>query len=173
MEQGVWILNRMTAEVAARALHRCCASSAWSAALVADRPYRSIDHLHEVARDAWWSLGENDWLEAFAAHPKISDRGAPTTTGDAKWSEDEQSGTRDAPAEIKTRFARANASYEAKFGFIFIICATGKDASEMLEALEDRLSNTQSTEIRIAAEQQMYITEIRLNKLLSELETNG
>ncbi len=114
-----------------------------------------------AAEEAWWSLVESDWLEAFSKHPKIGDR-KPI----GKWSAEEQRGMDQATSETAGSMENLNRAYEAKFGWIFIICATGRSAEEMLSQLEQRLANDPAAEIRIAAGEQAKITRLRLQKLI-------
>jgi 2-oxo-4-hydroxy-4-carboxy-5-ureidoimidazoline decarboxylase len=137
----------------------CCGASAWAKAMFERQPFADI---HAEADDVWWSLTEEDWLEAFSAHPKIGQRSA------VKWTATEQSGMSQADAETANEMARLNADYEDKFGFIFIICASGKSGGEMLKALQTRITNTRDEEIRIAAGEQARITHLRLDKLAEE-----
>ncbi|HSK73930.1 MAG TPA: 2-oxo-4-hydroxy-4-carboxy-5-ureidoimidazoline decarboxylase, partial [Pyrinomonadaceae bacterium] len=124
--------------------------------------------LLEKAEQVWLGLEHKDWLEAFAAHPKIGERkAAPKQPAkSAEWSQDEQSGTQSAARSALEELAEANRLYEERFGFIFIVCATGKSAEEMLEICRERLNNETEAEIHIAAGEQRKITEIRLKKLL-------
>ncbi len=137
----------------------CCGSARWVEAMLARRPFGSMTALVESADAIWHGLSEADWLEAFSHHPKIGDRSAG---GIAKR---EQSGVALAPEETFRELADANQAYKARFGYIFIICATGKSAGSMLDALRQRLGNDARTEIRIAAEEQLKITELRLRGL--------
>jgi 2-oxo-4-hydroxy-4-carboxy-5-ureidoimidazoline decarboxylase len=135
--------------------------------MLARRPFRTLEGLLTAARDVWFGLDRSDWLEAFSHHPKIGDRDAlrqrfATTR---HLSVKEQAGVDRASEEILDGLARANEKYEAKFGFIFIVCATGRSADEMLAMLHDRLKNDAVAEIWIAAEEQAKITELRLSKL--------
>ena len=125
------------------------------------------ERLVTAAREAWADLTHTDWLEAFSHHPKIGDRAslARRFAATAHLSAQEQSGVDDASAEVLDELAAANRTYEAKFGYIFIVCATGKSAAEMLDLLRARLPNDTGTEIRIAAEEQAKITELRLRRL--------
>ena len=140
-------------------LAECCGSARWVEAMLARRPFGSMTVLLEAADSIWRGLQEADWLEAFRHHPKIGDRSAQ---GIAK---QEQSGASSAPEEIIRELADANQEYEARFGYIFIICATGKAAESMLDALRTRLRNDAQTEIRIAAGEQLKITQLRLTRL--------
>ena len=126
----------------------------------------------DVGDAVWVALDAPDWYEAFAAHPRI---GEPRDTpGEARaWEAHEQSGTRAADSDVRRRLAEGNRRYEAQFGYIFIVCATGKTASELLEILQSRLRNDPHEELRVAAEEQRQITRLRLGKLLEEEETGG
>jgi 2-oxo-4-hydroxy-4-carboxy-5-ureidoimidazoline decarboxylase len=114
------------------------------------------------AGDAIWrSLASVDRLEAFAAHPKIGERARGPS-----WSDREQSGMHAAADDVRSRLAAGNADYESRFGYIFIVCATGKTAGEMLAALEARLPNDPAVELEVASEEQRKITGLRLAKLM-------
>ena len=153
-------LNALDDATAARELRRCCGSTRWVQQMTAARPFATEAALIDRADGIWWSLDAQDWREAFSAHPKI---GGPTTT---RWSAQEQSGMDGAAAAISDRLERGNREYEARFGYIFIICATGKSAAEMLEALERRLGNAPDRELGIAAAEQCAITRLRLARLM-------
>ena len=129
-----------------------------------------LEDLYRTAESIWFSLSSVDHLEAFASHPKIGSKtAAPKQKArSAKWSSGEQSGMVAAADDVKNELAEANRLYLEKFGFIFIVCATGKSADEMLAICRARLGNSAATELQIAAEEQRKITEIRLNKLLEK-----
>lgn len=129
------------------------------------RPFGSDAALKAAAREQWFLLGENDWLEAFSHHPKIGDRSSLAARFPATHdlSAREQSAVAVASARVIEQLAHANEEYFAKFGFIFIVCATGKSAIEMLQLMRDRLDNDRATELRIAAEEQAKITALRLS----------
>ncbi len=162
-------LNSLPAEDARREFLKCCGSTAWAEEMIEQRPFPSVETLKTTSDEVWSSLEEKDWLEAFHSHPKIGEKkaAAPTATEAQMWSEQEQSGTRDAATETMAELARLNREYEEKFGFIFIVCATGKTSGEMLALLRERLGNTSEQELRIAAAEQAKITELRFNKLLN------
>jgi allantoicase len=168
---GLAALNAMSADDARKQLIACCGSSKWADAMTAARPLEDAAALHRIAERTWWSLGEADHREAFAAHPKIGARKPPvdetTTTG--KWSRDEQRSAGGARAALLDELATANAAYEAKHGFIFIVCATGRSADGMLADLRARMERSPADELRTAAEEQAKITRLRLAKLLGEL----
>ncbi len=149
---------------------KCCGSRSWARALTAARPFVSAADLTAKADSIWWSLGEQDWLEAFRAHPKIGEQKAAAAQSEQarSWSEREQSGVQDAATETKAALAAGNREYEERFGFIFIVCAAGKDSEEVLGALNERLRNDRGTELRGAAEEQRKITRLRLEKLINQ-----
>jgi 2-oxo-4-hydroxy-4-carboxy-5-ureidoimidazoline decarboxylase len=163
----VW-LDSLTTEAAREALTRCCGSRRWVAAMLDRRPFGSASALAADARAAWSALGRNDLLEAFSHHPRI---GANLAEQDTKfeatrgWSQGEQSGVAGADERTMLELQAANQAYLERFGFIFIICASGKSAQGMLAALEGRLANHPDVELSIAAAEQAKITEIRLEKL--------
>ena len=161
------VVNTCPGAEAHAVFRRCCGSTRWADAMTALRPFDSDAALFDAARRVWWSLSRIDWLEAFAAHPKIGDlnalRARFATT--AAWSAGEQAGVTDAGEEVLRQLALGNCRYEERFGFIFIICATGKTAGEMLEHLEQRLSNEPDAEIALAAAEQAKITRLRLEKI--------
>ena len=134
------------------------------------RPFASANDLMAKADSVWWSLRDEDWLEAFRAHPKIGEQKAAAVQSEQarSWSAQEQSGVQDAATETKAALAAGNHEYEARFGFIFIVCATGKSSAEMLTILNGRLQNDPGTELRVAAEEQRKITRLRLEKLLTQ-----
>ncbi len=161
-------LGRLDDAALRLALTKCCASRRWVSGMVAARPFLDEQHAIEAASNIWWHLDREDWLEAFAAHPKIGDldslraKFADTRT----WAGGEQSGVKGASQATIERLARSNREYEIKFGYIFIVCASGKTADEMLAILESRLPNNPEIELRIAAAEQWKITELRLRKLV-------
>lgn len=147
------------------ALQRACGSTRWVARMLDRRPFVSQADLLQAARDEWFALGEADWLEAFSHHPRIGDRASLAARFPATHdlSTKEQSAVASAHADVIDALAAGNDAYFERFGFIFIVCATGKSAEEMLQLLRERLPNDRATEIRIAAEEQAKITEIRLS----------
>ena len=163
-------LNRLPAEEARVELERCCGASAWVAAMCAHRPFRGREELMAEAARTWSGLGPADWREAFAHHPRIGDIDSlrqrfQTTAG---WAAEEQRGAAAASEATLAALARGNQAYEEKFGCVFIVCATGKSAEEMLGLLEARLRNDREVELRTAAEEQMKITRLRIEKLLGD-----
>ena len=162
-------LNSLSDEQAASELKSCCGSTRWAAEVGSRRPYDSLKQLLDTAEQVWWQLTSDDWLEAFRSHPKI---GQKTVEGSAsvrskEWSRGEQAGMDTASEESESALARLNEEYESRFGYIFIVCATGKSSEEMLAILRERLQNGPDEELRIAAGEQAKITEIRLKKLIA------
>lgn len=137
--------------------------------MIETRPFKTFEALLTSANEIWWSLDPNDWLEAFRSHPKIGEKKAaePVSTQSSQWSGQEQSGVTTASQETVDSLSTLNRAYEEKFGFIFIICATGKTSGEMLSALRERLEHEAVDELPIAAAEQSKITALRLNKLLT------
>ncbi len=146
----------------------CCGSRRWAQKMAEARPFADGVALLNQAEQIRHNLETEDWLEAFAAHPKIGAKKAVPhqSAQSAEWSQGEQSGTNTAADSMLAELEESNRLYEKKFGFIFIVCATGKSAEEMLEICRQRLNNDAAMEIRIAADEQRKITEIRLKKLL-------
>ncbi|MCK6593341.1 MAG: 2-oxo-4-hydroxy-4-carboxy-5-ureidoimidazoline decarboxylase, partial [Polyangiaceae bacterium] len=172
MTLGLKRLNTLLGDDAEAELRACCHSEEWVRRMVERRPFRRPADLFEAADEVWRTLRPEDWLEAFRAHPRIGDRPSDKeitrdTGSFKKWSSEEQSGVQGAGQPVLAELAHMNHRYEAKFGFVFLICATGKSADEMLASVKERMSNDPAAELCIAAEQQRQITRIRLEKLLS------
>jgi len=165
---GIAALNALSGTDAAAAFKRCCGATKWAAAMTTARPFEDLDALLRIGERTWWSLGTDDHLEAFAAHPKIGEAKTPAS-GDAKWSSAEQAGAAGANAAVLESLAEVNRAYEAQLGFIFIVCASGRSAEAMLADLRTRLANSREVELRTAAEEQAKITRLRLIKLVEEL----
>jgi len=161
--------NRLDDDAAAFAVFPCCGSSQWAARLAAERPFHQPEEMLEASDRVWLQLDEKDWEQAFATHPRIGEKTAPVsaTERSSAWSGQEQSQVAQADAEILDSLRNGNASYEAKFGRTYIVCATGKSAEEMLAILQRRLNHDPMRELMEAAEQQRQITQIRLKKWLS------
>ena len=163
-------LDALAPEAARAAFLRCCGARRWAEAMERGRPYADEASVRGAAERAFAALTREDWLEAFSHHPRIGDRGAlaarfPATAG---WSASEQGGVQGAGEDVLDALLRGNQEYAARFGHIFIVCATGKSALEMLELLRARLPNEPAAELEIAAAEQRKITAIRLGKLLAE-----
>jgi len=167
MHDLAW-LNELAPEDARNELLKCCGAKRWAETVERQRPYASLEQLIAKANEIWWSLDEADWLEAFRSHPKIGERKATNAVPaqSQQWSAQEQQGVQNAAQETIEKLAKLNVDYEEKFGFIFIVCATGKSSNEILALLQQRLPNDAATELQIAAAEQAKITELRLRKLL-------
>lgn len=162
-------LNSLPINGAIRELTKCCGSRRWAEQLATQRPFEQLEDLIARANDVWWSLEGDDWLEAFRAHPRIGEKKAENA-GSAQaqqWSSEEQAGVKDSAQDTIAKLGVLNREYEAKFGYIFIVCASGKSTDEMLALLESRLVNDPSKELPVAATEQAKITELRLKKLLA------
>ena len=161
-------LNSLTNSEANEQFELCCGAANWVKKMNQNRPFQNKDDLYQKSESIWFSLSSKDWLEAFIHHPKIGDIDSLRKKfhNTKSISENEQSGVNDA-AEITLKdLAESNQLYEDKFGFIFIVCATGKSADEMLAMIKIRLNNNVNAEMQNAAKEQNKITQLRLEKLL-------
>ena len=161
-------LNSLSADEAAQELLKTCGSKRWAREMADARPYSTLETLLATANDVWCSLDQSDWHEAFRSHPKIGEKKAAgkVSAQSQQWSGQEQSGVANASQETVSTLASLNHEYEQKFGYIFIICATGKTSDEMLSALRERLQHDPETELPVAGAEQSKITELRLRKML-------
>ena len=162
-------LNNLPEAAAIDAFTKCCGAHRWANKMAHARPFKDDAALYAMADEIWEQLGQEDWLEAFTHHPKIGDMDSLRAkfANTKEWASGEQSGTASASEETLQGLADGNRDYEARFGHIFIVCATGKSADEMLGLLRARLGNDPAHEIRVAAAEQAKITRIRLEKLLA------
>ncbi|HED13397.1 MAG TPA: 2-oxo-4-hydroxy-4-carboxy-5-ureidoimidazoline decarboxylase [Gammaproteobacteria bacterium] len=160
--------NALTLTAATEQLRLCCAAERWIDCVCRGRPYTDTESLLQRAQQHWQALGETDTLQAFAGHPKIGDVGSLRKRYAASEAlvTREQAGMNTASGRIIQALSEGNLAYEQKFGFIFIVCASGKSAAQMLELLQTRLGNTRASELNIAAAEQMKITELRLLNML-------
>ncbi len=172
--------NALPVAQAEESLLDCCGSTRWASRISERRPFAGLNILCEAADSIWHDLEPADWLEAFGRHPQIGEKaatgseasrrwaeGATGSEASRRWAEGEQACARTATETVKAKLARGNHAYREKFGYIFIVCAAGKSAEEMLALLEQRLQNDSAHELNIAAEQQRLITRLRLEKLLT------
>jgi OHCU decarboxylase len=159
--------NHAPGDAAAAQILPCCGSKRWAHEMAARRPFKDEAALMAASDETWRGLNEADWIEAFNSHPRIGESKTQggTQSSDA-WSRQEQEKVTEAGDAVKIALADGNGAYEEKFGRIFIICATGKSAPEVLEILQRRLRNDAATELYEAAEQQRQITQLRLRKWL-------
>jgi OHCU decarboxylase len=165
VSSGLERLNALPPEAAEESLLSCCGSREWARRVAARRPFRRPEELEEAADRIWRSLSEEDWREAFGAHPRIGES-APNSNRSGDWARQEQAGTETASRDTLAQLAEVNREYENRFGHVFIVCATGKSAAEMLAQALARLHNDARTELVIAAEEQRRIMRLRLAKLL-------
>ncbi len=161
-------LNTISQPQLREELLKCCGSSTWVKMMMAYFPADDLVELLEDAEEMWYACSKEDWKEAFTHHPKIGDVESLTKkfASTAGWASGEQSGVNVAAKETIEALAEGNRLYEEKFGYIFIVCATGKSAEEMLGLLTSRLKNSPNEEIQVAADEQNMITKLRLEKLL-------
>ena len=169
LERAVGVLDGLPEGETRSHLLACCGCRRWADDLVASRPFASVEALVDRAVDLWRSLERDEILEAFAAHPDIGDRSVKPSAGRQGWSAQEQSGAAASDDQVQEGLALANRAYAERFGYRFIVCATGKSGREMLEILERRLANDPATELPVAAAEQEAILRLRLAKLLEEL----
>ncbi|MGH7131764.1 MAG: 2-oxo-4-hydroxy-4-carboxy-5-ureidoimidazoline decarboxylase [Phycisphaerales bacterium] len=169
MPGGLGRLNRITRDEAAAVLQTVCGSRRWLDRMLARRAFAGETELFNAAESEWFGLAREDWIEAFSHHPRIGERDlaqakfAPTEQQSSR----EQSGMAGASDAERAEFAAKNAEYERKFGHVFLICATGKSAAEMLASLRSRLGNDAETELRNAAAEQAKIMRLRLERWLA------
>lgn len=170
-EAGLARFNALPAGEARAALLRCCGSARWTEMMSAGRPYANDDALLAAADRTWTELEPGDWREAFAHHPRIGDRAALEARFAATraWSAGEQGEVATAGTDVLDALAEGNRAYEARFGHVFLVCATGRTADEMLALLRERLTNPAEVELRVAAAEQAKIMRLRLAKLLQEV----
>jgi len=162
-------LNQLDKPTLALTLGKCCGATAWIEDMCQIFPVSDEQILFTKAHDIWYNLAENDWLEAFTHHPKIGDINSlkEKFASTSAWASGEQGSVKQASQQVLEALAEGNRAYEEKFGYIFIVCATGKSADEMLALLQARLPNQPEDEIKIAMGEQAKITQIRLEKLLA------
>jgi OHCU decarboxylase len=161
--------NEAEAQAALDAMLACCGARRWATGMVALRPIANIVDLSVAADRIWSTMKEADWMEAFACHPRIGGRrAAHASKRSAAWSQQEQSSANNAGERVLAELEEGNLLYEQRFGFTYIVCATGKSAEEMLAILNRRLASDRAAELIEAAEQQRQITQIRLGKWLVE-----
>jgi allantoicase len=167
--KGLDRINRLPVEKVRKALLDCCGSITWAEQMISQRPFAGRSDLFETAERIWAQLDPKEWLRAIRHHPAIgSKRGNSKQSGTArKWSAGEQSVAQASSAETLAVLNAANQAYHATFGYVFLICATGKSGDEILQSLRQRLPNDPDTELRVAAEEMRKIIRLRMEKLLN------
>ncbi|MGH7149910.1 MAG: 2-oxo-4-hydroxy-4-carboxy-5-ureidoimidazoline decarboxylase [Planctomycetota bacterium] len=170
MSGGLDRLNALGRDEARDLLRGCCGSRRWAEAMEARRPFKDAASLHGAAEEVASGLSGEDWLEAFAGHPRIGDRARLRERfgRSGEWSRREQAGLEAASGELLEAIAEGHRLYEERFGHIFLVRAAGKDASQILALLRERLGNSPEVELRVAADEQRSITRLRLEALLQE-----
>jgi OHCU decarboxylase len=170
-------LNALPPHAVEPLLAACCGAPGWVKGMLARRPFASREALLEASDKACAKLSHDQWLAAFAHHPRIGEQHAAASVSDTaqRWSEGEQGDAMGAggDAALQEQLREAQRRYEMRFGYIFIICASGRSASEIMGELEARLHNDHHTELRTAAEEQRRITRLRLDKLVGPDEESG
>ena len=166
--KGIERFNQLSAAQARKALFDCCGSKKWVEQMIAQRPFLSAANLLDASDRMWSLLGRREWLAAFRHHPGIGERRAKGRQSETarRWSAGEQSAAQKASADMLATLAAANRAYHAKFGHVFLICASGKSSEEILRNLQERMSNEPELELRNAAKEQRKITRLRLEKFL-------
>lgn len=165
---GLAGLNSLSQGEAREAFLRCCGSKRWVDGMLLKRPFKDEAALLAVADEVWQGLSKQDFLEAFSHHPRIGGKDAlrEKFAATRSWAQSEQAGAAQAAEDVLDSLTGANAQYEKRFGYIFIVCATGKTAEQMLDLLRARLSNGPEIELAMAAGEQAKITALRLKKLI-------
>jgi OHCU decarboxylase len=168
-------LNALPPHAVEPLLAACCGAPGWVRGMLARRPFASRDALLEASDAVCAKLSSDQWLAAFAHHPRIGEQHAATAVSETaqRWSEGEQSDATRGDDSLQDRLREAQRQYEMRFGYIFIICASGRSAPEIMGELEARLNNDHHTELRTAAEEQRRITRLRLEKLVGSHEESG
>lgn len=168
-------LDRMPAEQAGALLHECAGTARWTAGMLARRPFGSFARSCAIADEVWATLGPDDWRAAFAHHPRIGESGGTERQGvrGREWSAHEQAGVAGSASEVRAALADANREYERRFGHIYIVCAAGKSAEELLAIARARLSNDPERELEVAAEELRRIMRLRLARLLAHEAGEG
>ncbi|OZG70278.1 OHCU decarboxylase [Hahella sp. CCB-MM4] len=175
MNEGLERFNQLDEAEAVAMMETCCTAMRWCREIASRRPYSSLEQMLKAADEIWGTMEQDDVLEAFSGHPKIGD----VNSLRAKYAHTaglagaEQGAVKQASEDVLQALKAANDEYEARNGFIFIVCATGKSAGEMLAILQQRLANDRQTELRIGAEEQGKITAIRLRKLFERQPDQG
>jgi OHCU decarboxylase len=162
LSEGTASFNSLPREEAERRLRACFANRGWAARVAGSRPYRDLNALLASADSAWLELSPSDWLDAFAAHPRIGERGGHSPAS----SEREQRRVMEASDETLAALTAENRRYETRFGHVFLIAASGRSGEEILTSLRQRMSNDPATELEVAAGEHRKITRLRLERLL-------
>jgi 2-oxo-4-hydroxy-4-carboxy-5-ureidoimidazoline decarboxylase len=167
---GIARFNALPAPAALAELLACCAAPAWARRMAAGRPYRCLDGVLASSDDAVTAMTDADLADALAGHPRIGER-RPEPAGPggraASWSSQEQAGMRAADLRTSQAMAELNRAYEDRFGHIYLVCAAGRSAAELLSLLRERLGNDPAAERRVVRSELAQINRLRLGKLLA------
>lgn len=167
---GLVAFNTLPGDEADVALLACCSSAAWARHITDRRPYADVAELHAAADDALAAMSEADLDEALAGHPRIGERPA---SAHSSWSSREQSGAAAAAGPVQAELAAANRRYEERFGHVYLVCASGRTADELLAILHERLGNDPATERQVVRTELGKINRIRLDRLIGPARTEG
>jgi 2-oxo-4-hydroxy-4-carboxy-5-ureidoimidazoline decarboxylase len=159
--------NRLDPAIAKKELFRCCGSTKWTDEMMKHFPFKTKVDMKLISDRIWLECKESDWLEAFSHHPKIGEAPADLHAATSDWAKKEQSNVGHAGKNILDKLSTANKDYENKFGYVYIVSATGKNAVEILSNLQERLKNEPEKEMHISSAEQNKITHIRIDKLIS------
>ncbi|MFN2563415.1 MAG: 2-oxo-4-hydroxy-4-carboxy-5-ureidoimidazoline decarboxylase [Gemmatimonadaceae bacterium] len=167
-------LDALPAREAEELLKSCCGSRRWVHGMLGRRPFGDVASVVRAAEEVWWSLGPEDWRQAFAHHPRIGEREAAAEQGPRAraWSAGERRDVDSAEPDVRAALAAGNRDYERRFGHIYLVSAAGKTAEELLALLRARLSNDADTELRVAASEQAKITRLRLLELVGATDAD-
>ena len=160
-------LNSLPGDAVKKLLLTCCGSTKWCDAMLSQLPFASVRQLLDAAEQSGDALDANDWKQAFAAHPQIGGKKVAAPVQSQRWSEEEQVGAAAASAEVQKKLQQRNQEYHSRFGYIFIVCASGQSGEKMLATVEQRLHNDPTTELKVSSGEQRKITRLRLQKLLN------
>jgi 2-oxo-4-hydroxy-4-carboxy-5-ureidoimidazoline decarboxylase len=174
-ESTVKWLNELEQIEAKVQFRKCCGAEAWALQMVAQRPYTDVSALRDGCEKCFDELTHSDWLEAFHSHPRIGERDSlpMRLAGNRQWSSGEQAGITSADESTLKLIADGNMSYDERFGYPYIVCATGKSAVQMCELLYQRLNNDAFVELEIACDEQRKITRLRLKKLAPPVDESN
>lgn len=162
---GLAAFNSLPTDEAEGALMACCTSRRWARLVLDGRPYPSDDAVYRAADSALAELAEPDIDEALAGHPRIGER---PSAGHSEWSNQEQAGVASVESSTNAALAEANRAYEQRFGHVYLVCATGKNADELLAILNDRLRNDPATERQVVRSELGKINRLRLERIFAE-----
>jgi OHCU decarboxylase len=162
-------LNALPSVDAAEQLRSCCGSVRWVEAMVAARPFATLDDLLAASERIWWTTAPEDWHEAIASHPRIGETATRAQVSETArgWSVNEQEAVAASEASVRQELATAIQEYERRFGWIYVVFATGRGAPDLLDDVRARLDNDPEREQVIMAREQLAIMQLRIRKMLA------